>query len=311
MNGTLPEFSDVLDAAARIAGQVRRTPVVSARRFDQQAGRKIFFKCENLQHAGAFKMRGAVNALAMLEASKAATGVATHSSGNHGAALAAAARARGIPAWIVVPANASPAKLANIESFGPEVVTCEPGLRNREKSLARVLESTGATAVHPYDDPAVIAGQGTATLELLMDEPDLDALLLPVGGGGLISGALLVAAALRPELRVIGVEPEGADDARQSLAGDERVIMDNPQTIADGLRASLGRINFEIMRRAGVEIVTVSDEQIMAARDLMQTCLGQPVEPSSATVGAALLYADVAPAAATVGAIISGGNVSD
>ncbi len=311
MTATPPTFDDVLAAAGRIEPGIRRTPVVNARRFDQEAGCRVYFKCENLQRAGAFKMRGATNAVACLSASEAHAGVATHSSGNHGAALAAAAQARGIRAWIVVPENAAPAKLANIRSFGPEIVSCKPGLSNRENTLSQVVKETGATVVHPYDDPAVIAGQGTATLELLEDEPGLDTLLVPVGGGGLISGALLVAATLRPTLRVIGVEPAGADDALRSLASGERVMMDNPQTIADGLRASLGVINFEIMLSNQVEIVTVSDEQIETARARMQEWLAQPVEPSSATVGAALLYGKVSDPGDHVGAIISGGNVPD
>lgn len=310
MTDELPGFDEVLAAAQRIAGQVRRTPVVSSARFDQEVATRVLFKCENLQRAGAFKMRGAANAVARLGDSAAQRGVATHSSGNHGAALAAAARARGIPAWIVVPDNASQVKLSNIEVYQPTVVSCEPGLANREQALAQVLNDTGATPVHPYNDPYVIAGQATATLELLQDESGIDTLLVPVGGGGLVSGALLVAAALRPDLRVVGVEPEGADDALQSMQSGKRVIMDNPKTIADGLRASLGDLNFQLMRRAGVEIVTVSDEQIRAAQDYMQECLQQLVEPSSATVGAALLYKKLQDPGALVGAIISGGNVA-
>lgn len=305
----LPVFADVLAAAARIEPFVRRTPVVNAAAFDRRVGAQVFFKCENLQHTGAFKMRGAANAVWMLDEASADAGVATHSSGNHGAALAAAAAGRKLPAWIVVPENASATKLANIRRYGPNVVMCKAGLSNRERGLADVLAETGAHMVHPYDDARVIAGQGTASLELMQDEVELDVVIVPVGGGGLISGTLLAVKALSPGTLVIGVEPAGADDALQSLRKGERVIMENPKTIADGLRASLGQRNFAIIRRDVDAIVTVSDTEIAAARALLEDDLGQPVEPSSATVAAALLNDRFAHRNLRIGAILSGGNV--
>ncbi|NNF51217.1 MAG: threonine/serine dehydratase [Gammaproteobacteria bacterium] len=310
MSTATPVFEDVLAAAERIAPHIRRTPVVRSASFDKLVGASVFFKCDNLQRTGAFKMRGASNAVWVLDENEAIRGVATHSSGNHGAALAAAAATRKIPAWIVVPENATPAKLSNIRKFSPEVIMCKPGLSNRERGLDDVLTETGANMVHPYDDGRVIAGQGTACLELLEDEPDLDLVLVPVGGGGLISGTLLVVKALCPGARVIGVEPAGADDAVQALSRGERVILDNPQTIADGLRASLGAMNFEIIRREVSDIVTVSDDEISAARKVLESCLGQPVEPSSATVAAALIDHKIDAAGLRVGVILTGGNVA-
>lgn len=310
MNRPLPEFSDVLSAAQRIRNHVRRTPVVSSKDFDRMVGARVYFKCENLQHTGAFKMRGAANAVWSLSEEEAACGVATHSSGNHGAALAAAAAGRGIPAWVVVPRNATAAKRANIKKYEPVIIDCEPGLANRERGLETVLADTGALSVHPYDDARVIAGQGTAALELLQDEPRIDVMVVPVGGGGLISGALLTVRALCPQVQVIGVEPAGADDAVQALARGERVILDNPQTVADGLRASLGELNFSIIRESVDEIVTVSDDEILSAREALEKCIGQTIEPSSATVAAALLANKFEHRGRRVGAILSGGNVA-
>lgn len=306
----LPTFTDVLEASTRIKPYTRRTPVVNSSSFDELAGAEVFFKCENLQRTGAFKIRGASNAVWGLDAEIAKRGVATHSSGNHGAALAAAASARGIPCWVVAPDNASETKIENMRQYGAKLVRCRPGLANRENELEKVLEKTGATMVHPYDDARVIAGQGTATLELFEDESRLDVLLVPVGGGGLVSGALLVVKALSPETRVIGVEPEGADDAWQSLQSGRRVILDNPGTIADGLRASLGELNFAIIKEHIDDIVTVSDaEIIMAAQSVLQT-LQLRIEPSSATVVAALLNGKLDAGNLRVGAILTGGNVA-
>lgn len=309
MSDLLPGFADVLSAARRIKPYVRRTPVVNAADFDQRVNAQVYFKCENLQRTGAFKMRGASNAVFALDDSAAKKGVATHSSGNHGAALAAAAATREIPAWIVVPENASQAKIANMRQYAANIILCKPGLASREQGLAEILASTGANMVHPYDDARIIAGQGTACLELLEDEPELDIILVPVGGGGLICGTVLVARALCPNARVIGVEPAGADDAARSLSSGARVILDNPQTVADGLRASLGKINFEIIRRYVDTIVTVSDEEITEARSVMERQLHTRIEPSSATVAAALLFEKLAHGGQRIGAIISGGNV--
>ena len=243
-----PTLESIRAAAARIRGRVHRTPVLSSRSIDQDLGARVRFKCENFQRVGAFKARGATNAVWSLDDATARRGVATHSSGNHGAALALAAAERGIPAWVVVPDNATGVKRDAIARYGARIVDCRPGMTAREAGLGRVVEETGASVVHPYDDHRVIAGQGTAALELLEDEPGIDLLLCPVGGGGLISGSAIVAAGSPGAIRVIGCEPAGADDARRSFIGGERVILDSPATMADGLRASLGVRNFHVIR---------------------------------------------------------------
>jgi threonine dehydratase len=302
-------IADIRSAAARIAEHAVVTPVMRADALDELAGAKLHFKCEHLQLGGAFKFRGACNAVWALSEEEASRGVVTHSSGNHGAALALAARTRGIPAHVVVPEGAVRAKLANIEAAGAVLHHCAPTLDAREEAAAKIQRETGATLVHPYADRNVIAGQGTAALELLQQMPELDALIAPLGGGGLMSGTAIVARALAPETRLIAAEPAGADDGYQSLRRGERVTDIKPDTICDGLRATIGEINFEMLRDHAIEVVTVSDDQVLAAMRLLWTHLKQTIEPSSSTVLAALLAQRERFRGKRVGLILSGGNV--
>lgn len=304
---TLPDFAAVVAAAARIAPHVLRTPVMRSDAFDARVGRAVFFKCENLQRGGAFKLRGATNVLLQLDPRRTPL-VLTHSSGNHGTALALAARARGMRAIVVVPRDSARAKIANIEAAGGRVEFCDPGLPAREKRLAEILAQEGGEVVHPFDDERIIAGQGSAALELLAEVPDLDAVCAPVGGGGLIAGTALAARALVPGIRVVGAEPEQADDAFQSFHSGERRAAVAPDTIADGLRGSIGVRNFALLRSHVDDMVTVSEAQIVAAMRIVLGDFKLLIEPSSAVAVAALL-ADKLGASRRVGIIISGGNV--
>lgn len=307
--GPAPDFEAVRAAAQRIEPFVRRTPVLSDERLDEQLGARLFFKCENLQRGGAFKLRGATNAVQSLPQTAAAAGVATHSSGNHGAALALAARGRGIPAVIVMPRNSSAVKIDAVRREGAEILLCEPGRVAREAALAQLLRERSLAVVHAYDDERVIAGQGTAALELMEQRPDLDLLLVPVGGGSLLSGTAIAAKALNPAIRVIGAEPAQADDACRSFRSGERVLLDAPDTIADGLRSSLGVRNFAIMRRLVDDMVSVTEEAIVAAVRLVLEHLKLLIEPSAAVPVAALLEGRVRSPGARVGVILSGGNL--
>lgn len=304
-----PTFDDVLAAAARIAPHAHATPVLRSRVLDELAGCHLHFKAEPLQRAGAFKFRGACNAVWALEADAAARGVVTHSSGNHGAALALAARTRGIPCHVVVPEGANAAKLGNIERYGATLHPCAPTIAAREATAAQVQRQTGATLVHPYADPRVIAGQGTAALELLNANGPLDALFTPVGGGGLISGTAIAAAAVAPACRVYGAEPEGAADTARSLAAGERLVDFVPDTLCDGLRGPLGEPNFAVLRQHGVEVFVVRDADTIAAMRLLWQCLKLLVEPSSAIALAAVLQQRARLAGRQVGVVLSGGNV--
>lgn len=308
---TTPNISiaDIRSAAARIAAHATVTPVMRSNPLDELAGATLHFKCEHLQLGGAFKFRGACNAVWALGDAQAARGVVTHSSGNHGAALALAARTRGIPAHVVVPEGAVRAKLDNIEAAGAVLHHCAPTLTAREETCARIQQETGATLVHPYADRNVIAGQGTAALELLQQVPGLDVLIAPLGGGGLMSGTAIVARALSATTLLVAAEPAGADDGYRSLQRGERVTDVKPQTICDGLRATIGEMNFELLRDNAVEIVTVSDEQVLAAMRLLWTHLKQTIEPSSSTVLAAVLAQRERFRGKRVGLILSGGNV--
>lgn len=303
------EYQDVRAAAARIRPFVRHTPVLSDERLNEQFGAQVFFKCENLQLGGAFKLRGATNAVQSLPQGVAAAGVATHSSGNHGTALAIAARHRGISAVIVMPRNSSAVKLEAVRREGAEILLCEPGRVAREAALAQLLRTRELEVVHPYDDDRVIAGQGTAALEFIEQQPALDVLLAPVGGGGLLSGTVIAAKATLPAIRVIGVEPAQADDACRSFRSGEHVLLDAPETIADGLRSSLGVRNFAIIRRLVDDMVSVSEEGIMLATRLVLERLKLLIEPSAAVPVAALLEAKVSAPGARVGIILSGGNL--
>ncbi len=303
------DLAQVRTAAARIAAHAQITPVLRSDVLDAHAGARLFFKCEHLQRGGAFKFRGACNAVWSLSDAEAARGVVTHSSGNHGAALALAAKTRGIPAHIVVPEGAVAAKLANIERAGGIIHRCAATLAAREETCARVQHDTGATLVHPYADARVIAGQGTLALELLQQVPDLDVLITPVGGGGLISGCTIVAAALSTATAVVGAEPTGADDALQSLRRGERITDIVPHTLCDGLRATIGIPNFELLREHRVDIIGVDDDATLAAMRLLWAELKQTVEPSSAVVLAALLAQRERFAGQRVGLVLTGGNV--
>lgn len=305
----LPDFSAVEDAAARLQGRIEATPVLRSDAFDARSGRRVFFKCENLQAGGSFKLRGATNAV-LLPRRAGLQAVATHSSGNHGAALARAARAAGLRCIVVVPRDASAVKLAAIEAQGAELVRSEPGLAAREAALAEVLQSIDAEVVHPFDDARVIAGQGTAALELLAVRDDLDVLATPVGGGGLLAGSALAARGSGAKLRVIGVEPELADDAARSFHGGVRVgVQGSPPTIADGLRGSIGERPYALVREWVDDILTVSESAIVAAMRAVLEDFKILIEPSSAVPVAALLDGRLAAAGARVGIVISGGNV--
>jgi threonine dehydratase len=308
MNGD-PTFEDVLAAAERIKGRVHRTPVMTSRAIDEIAGAQLHFKCENLQKVGAFKARGATNAVLSLSEEDAARGVATHSSGNHAAALAIAAASRGIRAHVVMPSSAPPVKKAAVAGYGAEITECEPTLEAREATLEKVVERTGATFIHAYDNPNVIAGQGTAALELMTDAPDLDAVMAPVGGGGLMSGTCLSVSGSRPDLEIFGAEPAGADDAFRSLRDGTRYPSVEPRTLADGLLTSLSDRTFRILSKHLEGILTVTDENIVRAMRLLWERMKIVVEPSGAVPLAAVLEHPSRFAGRRVGLIISGGNV--
>jgi threonine dehydratase len=296
-------------AHARIRPHIHRTPVLASPALDEAIGAQLFFKCENLQRVAAFKARGACNAVLSLSEAEAKQGVVTHSSGNHGAALAWAARSRGIPAWIVMPSNAAQVKLDAVRGFGGTVRFCEPTVAAREAACAAVEAETGATLVHPYNDWNVIAGQGTAALELLEDEPELDAVITPVGGGGLLSGTAIAAKGLRPSIKVYGAEPAGADDAYRSLRAGHIIPQTDPHTIADGLRSSLGDKTFAVLSSTVDQIETASEEAIVRAMRLLWDKLKMIVEPSSAVPVAMLLERKISLDKLRVGVILSGGNV--
>ena len=302
-------IEDIRQAATRISGRVHRTPVLTCAAVDRLAGASLFFKCENFQKVGAFKMRGATNAVLSLNDGEAARGVATHSSGNHAQALALAARLRGIPAFIVMPSNAPAVKRAAVEGYGAEIIICEPTLQAREETLAAVVKRTGAIFVHPYDNEDIIAGQGTAAVELLEEVPALDVVMAPVGGGGLLSGTALAVKAMAPDARVIAAEPAGADDAARSLAAGRIIPSVDPDTVADGLLTSLGELNFPIIQEHVSAIWTVGDPDIIAAMRLIWERMKIIIEPSAAVCPAAVLARPDEVAELRIGVILSGGNV--
>lgn len=305
----LPRYDDVLSAAVRIAPHAHVTSVLRSRTLDALAGCTLHFKAEPFQRTGSFKFRGACNAVWALDEDAASHGVVTHSSGNHGAALAAAARTRGIPCHVVLPEGAVAAKRQSIERLGAHLHVCAPTIEARERRCIEVQQETGATLVHPYANAHVIAGQGTAALELIQVAGPLDALITPVGGGGLLGGSAITAAARAPGCRVMGAEPEGAADTFRSLAAGERRIDFVPDTICDGLRGTLGEPNFELLRQHGVDVITVADADTIAAMRLLWQCLKLVVEPSSAIALAAILQQPERFAGQRVGVILSGGNV--
>jgi len=303
------DLAAIQAAHARIRPHIHRTPVLTSATLDARCGGTLFFKCENFQKTGAFKARGATNAVFSLTDAEAARGVATHSSGNHAAALARAARLRGIPAFIVMPSNSSKTKIRNVEAYGGRITLCEPTQSAREETCARILAETGAAMVHPFTNERVMAGQGTAVLELLEDAPNLDLILCPVGGGGLLAGTAIAARALRPSVKVFAVEPDGAGDAARSFTAGHIVPLEQAATIADGLRTTVGAPNFAVMQQLVSGVVTVSEEAIVAAMRQLWETLKIVVEPSGAVPYAALLEGKLTVAGQRVGLILSGGNV--
>lgn len=303
-------FDDVRAAATRIDGIVAHTPVISSPALDTLAGRRLFFKCENLQHVGAFKYRGASNAVALL-GDEAENGICTHSSGNHAQAVALAAKRRGVSAYIVMPDTAPKIKVEGVRSHGAEITFCEPTLEARETTAASVMQRTGATFVHPFDNPRVVAGQGTAALELIAEVGPIDAIIAPIGGGGLLSGTSITTRALLPNARIFGAEPSGADDAARSLAAGELIPQTSPDTICDGLLTSLCEMTYEILSTHLEAIITVTDQEVIEAMRLIRDHLDMIVEPSSATVLAAILRPEFVALEGihSVGLILSGGNV--
>lgn len=304
-----PDKKTLSEAFERVQSYVRTTPVLTSSTFDGLTGGSLFFKCENFQKGGAFKFRGAVNSVFSLSEERAARGVATHSSGNHAQAVAVAARMRGIPATIVMPENAPQVKVNAVKDYGAKIVFCPPTLKDREENLQRVVAETGAEFIHPSNDLRVIAGQATATMELLEEVDDLDLVLAPVGGGGLLSGTALAVKYFGRGLQVIGCEPAAADDAYHSFKGGTLVFPDHPQTVADGLKTALGSNTFPIVREYVSDIVLVEEHEIIEAMKLMWERMKIVIEPSSAVPVAALLKGKVDVKNSRVGIIISGGNV--
>ena len=310
MSDNTVTFSDVQFAAERLRGQAHRTPVVTSRTFDQIAGCSVFFKCENLQRAGAFKFRGAYNALSQLAPEQRQRGVVAFSSGNHAQGLALAARVLGIPATVVMPSDAPQIKVEATRDYGAEIVFYDRITGDREAIARQLATERKLTVIPPFDHPHIIAGQGTAALELLQDVPDLDVLLTPVGGGGLIAGCATAAKAMRPGMRVIGVETEPANDAWQSLRTGQRVTIPVPDTIADGIRTTcLGVYTFEIMQRLVDDIALVADTDVLEAMRFMLFRMKLLAEPTGAVPVAALMAHKVPGVEGKrVGVIISGGN---
>ncbi|MGE0759442.1 MAG: pyridoxal-phosphate dependent enzyme [Pirellulaceae bacterium] len=304
-----PQLADVYAAADRIAAHAHRTPVLTSTSLDELTGARLFFKCECFQKAGAFKFRGACNAVFSLDDETARRGVVTHSSGNHAAALALAARYRGIPAHIVMPENAPRAKRAAVEAYGGRVVPCQATLESRETTMQAVRAATQAVLVHPYDDPLVIAGQGTVALELLDQRPDLHRIVAPVSGGGLLSGMAITTKTLRPDVAVTGAEPEEVDEAARSHVAGQLMPAGTGHTIADGLRATLSQRTLNVLLVHVEEIVTVSESQIVTAMRLLWERLKIVVEPSGAVPFAAVLAHPDRFRSQRVGLVLSGGNL--
>lgn len=304
-----PGKEDILKAAERIQPYIHRTPVLTCNAINEIAGAQLFFKCENLQKAGAFKSRGAVNAVFSYDAYDIKQGVATHSSGNHAAALARAARLKHIPAYIVMPENSSKVKVAAVKTYGGRITFCQPTLEARETKLSEVLNETNAFEIHPYNNYSVITGQATAALELIEDYQDLEIIIAPVGGGGLLSGTALATHYFSPSTKVIAAEPSGADDAYQSFYQKKLIPSVNPDTIADGLRTSLGSLTFPIIRRLVYDIITVNDQATIEAMKLVWERMKIIIEPSSAVALAMVLKHKHRFEGQKIGIIFSGGNV--
>jgi threonine dehydratase len=302
-------IDDIREAAQRINPYIHRTPVLTNASLNEIVGAQVYLKCENLQKVGAFKFRGASNAVFSLSDEEAKCGVCTHSSGNHAQALALAAKMRGIPAYIVMPNNAPAVKKNAVAGYGGQITFCEPTLQARESTLNQIRLNTGANIVHPYNDERVIAGQGTAALELLEEVPDLDAIIAPVGGGGLLSGTSIAATEIKKGLRVIAGEPENADDAFRSLKAGEIIPSENPRTIADGLLTSLGTLTFPIIQQHVEQIVTVSERGIIDSMKFVWERAKIIIEPSAAVAVGVLWERKIDLAGLKIGVILSGGNV--
>jgi threonine dehydratase len=303
-------FSDIQQASERIRNLAHRTPVLTSRSFDAQVGASVFFKCENFQRGGAFKIRGASNFVYSIPKDRLARGVVSYSSGNHAQAVALAAASVGIPATIVMPADAPKSKLEATRGYGARVVTYDRMTGNREAIGKQISDETGATLVPPYDHPWTIAGQGTAALEFLEQAADLDALVVPIGGGGLISGCAIAAKTLRPEIRIFGVEPEDGNDTYLSMRAGSRVEIPMPATIADGLRATKpGAITFPIIQKLVEDVVLVSDGEIRDAMRFVITRMKMVVEPSGAATAAAVFHRKLPEGLKRIGVVVSGGNV--
>jgi len=304
-----PTAEDILQAAGRIRPYINRTPIITSATLNRKTGAEMFFKCENFQKVGAFKARGAVNAIFSLEESQTRLGVSTHSSGNHAQALAWAASLRSFPAYIVMPRNSSPVKINAVRDYGGIITFCEPTLEAREKTLKNVIADTGAIEIHPYNNLRIIAGQATAATELFEEIEDLDLLLVPVGGGGLLSGTALATSYFSPKTKVIAAEPEQANDAWLSFTQKKFVPSINPDTIADGLRTSLGSLTFPVILEYVESIITVSEESIIQAMRLIWERMKILIETSSAVPVAALMSGKIDLKGKKVGVILSGGNV--
>jgi threonine dehydratase len=303
------DLDTIRSAYERIRPYIHRTPVLTSERLDEASGASLFFKCENFQKIGAFKARGATNAVFVLDDVIARRGVATHSSGNHGAAVARAAKLRGIPAHIVMPSNSAKVKVRAVESYGAHTVFCEPTEEAREAACAEVIKKTGSTLIHSFENANVMAGQGTAMVELLEDVSDLDLVMCPIGGGGLLSGTAVAAKSMRPKIKVIAVEPANADDAAQSFRAGRRIVTQKKFTIADGLRTNVGEPNFTLIQRYVDDIVTVSEEAIVSAMRTIWETMKIIIEPSAAVPYAAIQESKIEVSAKRVGIILTGGNV--
>jgi threonine dehydratase len=302
-------LESIRTAHQTIRPYVHRTPVLTNSWLNDACGASLFFKCENFQKIGAFKARGATNAVFSLDDEAARGGVATHSSGNHGAAVARAAKLRGVPAHIVMPSNSAKVKIRAVQAYGAEVVFCEPTEQSREFECAEVINKTGATMIHSFENEHVIAGQGTAAMELLEDVPDLDVIMCPVGGGGLLSGTAIAAKSMRPEIKVIAAEPQNADDAAQSFHAGRRLVTEKKFTIADGLRTNIGEPNFPIIQRYVDDIVTVSEEAIVSAVRTIWETMKIVIEASSAVPYAAIAESKIDVVGKRIGIILTGGNI--
>ena len=304
-------IDDIRAAAGRIKGVGHRTPILTSQTLDEMAGRKLFFKCENFQKVGAFKLRGGWNAVSMLSDEEAAKGVCTHSSGNHAQAVAFSAMKRGIASYIVMPNNVPDVKLDAVKGYGANIILCEPTLEARETTLDEIRKKTGALVVHPFNNPNVIAGQGTAALEMIEDLGTLDAMIAPIGGGGLMSGTCIATRSLLPETKLFGAEPAGADDAYRSLKEGKIIPQTDPDTICDGLLTSLGEYTWNILKDHLEAIYTVTDDEVINAMRLVWERMKIIIEPSSATAVAVALKSEfkALEGLEKVGIILTGGNV--